>query len=171
MASEMTTAEMVDFLKSLATQRAEQGQTWSADQFVSIADRLEALDADATKRGLSDEYSSPSVMVRRIAVERDELRAQLAAATARAEKAEAERDAYAKAKAENDERFQIEAGTWRDLYAKAWAECERWRECAGDEPIEGLGWLCLFRADDPDGPPADLIEADAHDAARKEAGL
>lgn len=102
------------------------------------------------------------------------------AATARAEKAEAERDAYAKAKAENDERFQVEAGTWKALYAKAWEEIEAWRaKCGGRDNYDRSEcgeWVCYFvvNGGGEEGEFeswAPLPAADAHDAARKEAGL
>ena len=84
------------------------------------------------------------------------------AAPARADKAEKERDAYAKAKAENDERFQIEAGTHKALYAKAWRSAER-----GDTPMARTesGWTSTRYAGDGEYY-ADYPNhaADAHDA-------
>lgn len=66
---------------------------------------------------------------------------ELTAATARAEKAEAERDA------------------WKGRYDKAWEECRAWRYEFGYTGEMQQGRRVLV-------PPAD-----AHDAARREAGL
>lgn len=49
MQSEITKAEMVDFLASLSTQRAEKGDTWAAKQFAETSARLAELDARAEK--------------------------------------------------------------------------------------------------------------------------
>ena len=72
----------------------------------------------------------------------------LTAATARADKAEA-------------------------LYAKAWEECERWRKAHGRRYMRGLnadrGYEWINRRGEATGTK--IVEADAHDAARKEAGL
>lgn len=76
---------------------------------------------------------------------------ELTAATARAEKAEAERDA------------------WKDRYDKAWAECEAHRDYPTDDEL-GTG--------DPENENVNIIRMarlgtamDDHDAERREAGL
>ena len=131
-------------------------------------DRMTILEAAAT---LVD--ADPTPLSRRLLTLVQGVQDALTAATARAEKAEAERDAYAKAKAENDERFQLEAAKWHGLYAKAWAECERWRKAHGRRYMRGLnadrGYEWINRRGEATGTK--IVEADAHDAARKEAGL
>lgn len=63
-----------------------------------------------------------------------------------AEKAEAERDAYRKAKQENDERFQLDAATQRERAEKAEAEVERLTAMLGALgfcPKDGDSMPCL----------------------------
>lgn len=97
-------------------------------------------------------------------------RADFETLSSRCVKAETERDAYAKAKAENDDRFQIEARVWKDLYTKAWAECIDLRQRLKVRPSSNDGQLIIgdlyhYMAG------ALLPAANAHDAARKDAGL
>lgn len=174
--SEMTTAEMVEWCKASA---AKEPNPMAAMCFTEIAARLSALDKVAN---------------------------ELTAATARAEKAEAELqilrgvpvsidtphevcdgivsaplaqiiadygvEALAWIMDASQERADYE--TWSNrcvkaeaLYAKAWAECRRWRHYYGSfhaAVLPTYGWWTK------DGQ-YDMPTADAHDAARKEAGL
>ena len=139
-----------------------------SESTVTSCDVEEAL--RVVERGTSNRIIEWVWAATAIASETLKLRTQLTAALARADKAEKERDAYAKAKAENDERFQIEAGTYKALYAKAWEECGTWRYANGARTESG--WTSTRYAGDGEYY-ADYPNhaADAHDAARKAAGL
>jgi hypothetical protein len=141
------------------------GERWEADdEYCGRSDDAGMPDRDAVLAQFEQHGTMPDYIAL------DETRKQLSAAVARAEKAEKERDAYAKAKAENDERFQLEAAKWRGLYDKAWEECGTWRYANGARTESG--WTSTRYAGDGEYY-ADYPNhaADAHDAARKEAGL
>lgn len=114
MASEMTTAEMVGTLRLAAShgRNTKPAAHSRCDELDAIANRLAALDKDAT------------------------------AALARAEKAEAE------------------ATKWRGLYEKATDALDGWKRADTCDPM--VRGECVREARE---------RTDAHDAARKEAGL
>lgn len=95
------------------------------------------------------------------------VQAQLTAALARAEKAEKERDGLRQALGTAHAR----AGRYEALYAKAWAECEEWRDVCGVCYSGEYGLYGWFAIDNHGNIVKGMDAADAHDAARKEAGL
>lgn len=140
------------------------GEQWEADdEYCGESNDAGMPDRDAVLA----QFEAHGTMPDHIAL--NETRKELTAAVARAEKAEAERDAYAKAKAENDERFQVEAGTWKALYAKckAEADCARF---AWEHDL--LSWHTETQMTVAPNLPREWEDAErAHDATRKEAGL
>jgi len=128
----MTTAEMVDRIRKYHASTEAVGPHEYDAQMLTIAARLEALDKIAARLSLTG----------------DKTRTELTAATARAEKAEAE------------------AAKWRGMYEKAWDECV-WQRRTNEEVAQSRNGCWIYA--DPRLAPIDQLNT--HDAARKEAGL